>query len=210
MADGFGRWLFERMDCARTRFLLNPFLDGELSDHDRKDVAAHLFRCPRCSSRLESFRRLRTILKESSPRQPAPAELCRRIAERQAPVRGWRRALRPVASAFALSLLVLPVVADSPAHPLSEANLISETPVERTVHGRFFCLQCALRNQLAGTSAAAARTPIPHLAAFRSDEGEVWILLNGDACPDSLPKREVAVAGRFFESSHLLAAESYH
>ena len=197
------------MDCARTRFLLNPFLDGELSGLDRKEVAAHLARCPRCASRLESFRRLRTILKESSPRQQAPAELCRRIAQRQAPVRGWRRAIRPLVSAMALSLLVLPVVADSPSHPFSEESLMSERPVERTVHGRFFCLQCALKHRLAGTAAAAARTPSPHLAAFRSDQGEVWILLNGDMCPDSLPRREVDVAGRFFDSSHLMAAESY-
>lgn len=197
------------MDCARTRFLLNPFLDGELSDADRKAVALHLSRCSRCTGRLESFRRLRMVLKQSTPRQPAPVHLCRRIAERQAPQRGWRRALRPVVSAVALSLLVLPVVADSLSHPLSEANLMSEQPVERVVRGRFFCLQCALRPKLAGTTAAAARTPSPHLAAFRSDEGEVWILLNGDLCPDSLPRREVAVSGRFFESSHLMAAENY-
>jgi anti-sigma factor (TIGR02949 family) len=196
------------MDCARARFFLNAYLDGELAEGDRRHVAQHLARCERCAVRLDSFRRVRTILKDRSPRQQAPVELRRRIARMQLPQR--RHAWRPVAAAAVLSLLVIPVVADSvsrsPAERPVEKDVLREQPVERVLHGRIFCLRCALSRQ--GAIAPPSTESKPHLAAFRSNDGQVWILLNREECPESFPRGEVAMAGRYFQASHVVAAES--
>ncbi len=192
------------MDCARTRFFLNAYLDGELSESDRFEVAAHLARCERCALRLESFRRIRSLLKDRSPRDCAPVELRKRIAQRRGPARAWRRVWRPVVGATALCLLVIPVVADSLTKPAPGTPMLSEQPVERIVRGRFFCLRCALQPKLDVPRSSGS----PHLAAFRDEDGQVWILLNREACPDSFPEGDVAMTGEFFPSSHLVAAES--
>ena len=192
------------MDCARTRFFLNAYLDGELAESDRRQVAAHLARCERCAVRLDSFRRVRTILKDRSPRQPAPADLRRRIARMQPPSK--RSAWRPAAAAVALCLLVIPVVADSISRSPVDRDALREKPVERVLRGRIFCLRCALAGQ--ASLAPPPGKSKPHLAAFRADDGEVWILLNREACPESYPTGEVAMAGRYFPSSHVVAAES--
>jgi mycothiol system anti-sigma-R factor len=192
------------MDCARTRFFLNAYLDGELSEGDRFEVAGHLSRCERCALRLESFRRIRSLLKDRSPRDCAPVELRKRIAQRRGPARAWRRVWRPVVGATALCLLVIPVVADSLTKPAPGAPALSEQPVERVVRGRFFCLRCALQPKIGVPEATGS----PHLAAFRAEDGQVWILLNREACPDSFPEGDVAMTGEFFPASHLVAAES--
>ncbi|MGH9443003.1 MAG: anti-sigma factor family protein [Thermoanaerobaculia bacterium] len=192
------------MDCARTRFFLNAYLDGELAECDRRQVAQHLSRCERCAARLDSFRRVRAILKDRSPRQTAPADLRRRIARMQLPSK--RRAWRPAAAAAALCLLVIPVVADSISRSPGERDVLKEKPVERVLHGRIFCLRCALSGS--ADLPPASKETRPHLAAFRDDDGQVWILLNREACPESYPTGEVAMAGRYFPSSHVVAAES--
>jgi anti-sigma factor (TIGR02949 family) len=193
------------MDCARTRFFLNAYLDGELAECDRLHVAQHLARCERCAVRLDSFRRVRTILKDRSPRDPAPEDLRRRLARMRVPVR--RSAWRPVTAAVALCLLVIPVVADSVSRAPVERDALKEIPVERVERGRMFCLRCALARR-GGAAANPATDSKPHLAAFRSDDGEIWILLNREACPESFPTGEVAMTGRYFPSSHVVAAES--
>jgi hypothetical protein len=109
-----------------------------------------------------------------------------------------------VFGATALCLLVIPVVADSLTRPSSGSAVLSEQPVERVVRGRFFCLRCALQPKLEVPQASGS----PHLAAFRDEDGQVWVLLNREACPDSFPEGEVAMTGEFFPSSHLVAAES--
>lgn len=190
------------MDCARTRFFLNAYLDGELAECERRNVAQHIAHCERCTARLDSFRRVRAILKDRSPRESAPVELRRRIARMQLPSK--RRAWRPVAAAAALCLLVIPVVADSVSR--SSVDALSEKPVERVLHGRIFCLRCALSRN--GAIAPAVKELKPHLAAFRSNDGQVWILLNREACPDSIPTGEVAMTGRYFQASHVVAAEN--
>src|SRR5512142_1123826 len=192
------------MDCARTRFFLNAYLDGELSECDRFEVAGHLARCERCALRLESYRRIRALLKDRSPRDCAPVELRKRIAQRRGPARAWRRVWRPVVGATALCLLVIPVVADSLTKPAPGAPVLAEQPVERVVRGKIFCLRCALQPKLAIPETKGS----PHLAAFRAEDGQVWILLNREACPDSFPEGDVAMTGEFFPASHLVAAES--
>ena len=190
------------MDCARTRFFLNAYLDGELAECDRLHVAQHLAHCERCAARLDSFRRVRSILKDRSPREAAPADLRRRIARMQLPSK--RRAWRPAAAAVALCLLVIPVVADSLSR--ADRDALKERPVERVLHGRIFCLRCALSRN--GSIARTSKESKAHLAAFRADDGQVWILLNREACPEAFPTGEVAMTGRYFPASHVVAAES--
>jgi len=83
--------------------------------------------------------------------------------------------------------------------------MLSESPVERVVQGKFFCLRCALAEKL---GLPPPHSKAPHMAAFRTEDGQVWILINREACPQPMPRTEVAVTGRFFPASHLMAAES--
>jgi anti-sigma factor (TIGR02949 family) len=195
------------MDCTRIRFFLNAFLDGELSIDCRQDVARHISSCPRCAARLESFRRVRSVLKDFSGRVAVPEDLKRRIFERRQPARGWRRVWRPAVGAAALCLLVIPVVADSITRPAGKPSSFAERSFERAAHGRLFCLRCAMQGE-ARVSAAALPAGRSHLAAFRSDDGQVWILLNQDACPANFPRKDVSITGRFFPANHLVSAES--
>jgi anti-sigma factor (TIGR02949 family) len=197
------------MDCATTRFLLTAFVDGEVGDFERRQIARHLAFCPRCAARLQTLSKLRALLRARGPREAVPEDLLQRIARREAPAAAaWRRWSRPGAMTVALLAFVLPVVADSGARRPTPDSPLSEAPVHRVVRGRFVCLPCALREQL-GAPAAASDDP-SHQPALRAVDGQVWILLNRPACPEELPPGEVAVSGRFFPASHLLAADNIH
>jgi anti-sigma factor (TIGR02949 family) len=66
------------MQCERVRELLSPYLDGELSAEERRQVAAHLEECRSCSAQLSDFRRVGQTLAEAG-REPAPMALTARV-----------------------------------------------------------------------------------------------------------------------------------
>lgn len=67
------------MTCERSSSeLLSAYIDGELDDTRRRDVAAHVASCPDCSRTFEEMNRLRASI-AGSARAHAPAELTERI-----------------------------------------------------------------------------------------------------------------------------------
>jgi anti-sigma factor (TIGR02949 family) len=197
------------MDCERARRLVHAFLDDELSPVESYEVAEHLERCSPCAAERVSAQRLRDLLHHCLRKELAPADLRRRISRVGA---RRRRALSPsrLLLAAGLTLLVLPVVADSGRVPFSKAGLLSDTPIVRRMHGHFFCLRCALdRLHPAAAPARASTKPPPHVPAFQSDDGQVWILLNRDQLPTDAASKEaeVFVSGRYFVASHLVEAQ---
>ncbi len=90
------------MRCEETRELVSAWIDGELAGEQRQAVAAHIEGCPVCAGLAADYRRTGHKL-AAFGREPAPADLGRRIAARLAdeadgidlpaplPVSGMRR-----------------------------------------------------------------------------------------------------------------------
>jgi anti-sigma factor (TIGR02949 family) len=66
------------IDCEEVLRSIERFLDGELSEDVRADVAEHLGRCGPCMDRAEFRRRLKALL-ASRCRSEAPEELFARV-----------------------------------------------------------------------------------------------------------------------------------
>lgn len=114
-------------DCSGIDPLVTPFVDGELSSHERASVAAHLAACPTCDARVRAEQSIRGLLsarRRELGRDCASADLHSRCgalqARRPAALEGhpsavgrlWRAAagprgrLAPLALAASLVLLV--------------------------------------------------------------------------------------------------------
>ena len=105
-------------DCDYPGENLSAYIDGELNDHQRRDVRAHLDGCTGCRERLEQLRATRGFL-SSAPSYDLPpdfhrnlrAELLKKKAERKrAAPRVWFPAGVYVAALLAL-LILLPLSA---------------------------------------------------------------------------------------------------
>ena len=66
------------IDCEEVLRSIERFLDGELSEDVRADVAEHLGRCGPCMERAEFRRRLKALL-AARCRSEVPAELHARV-----------------------------------------------------------------------------------------------------------------------------------
>jgi anti-sigma factor RsiW len=115
-------------NCHSIDPLVTPFVDGELSDADRRDVEDHLHACAPCHSRVSAERAVHDLVRGrqtalNASRAPATlhsacAELARRCADAdQAPSRAaapsrvftgpaWQTRLAPHALAASLVLVV--------------------------------------------------------------------------------------------------------
>jgi len=67
------------MSCTECLELLGPYVDGELTDARRAEVAAHLGGCADCAGRVEMLTGLTQSLREGLVRYPAPDLLEARI-----------------------------------------------------------------------------------------------------------------------------------
>lgn len=88
------------MRCERARELLSPYLDGELSGDERREVATHIAACRACSAHAADFRRIGRTLADSG-REPAPRDLALRVRAtlaREATVEGKTIGPSPVIS----------------------------------------------------------------------------------------------------------------
>jgi len=61
------------MRCRKTRKLLGPLLDGELSPGVKDQVSAHLKGCPACRARLESIQKVQALSSQLAQAQPDEA-----------------------------------------------------------------------------------------------------------------------------------------
>ena len=83
-------------DCRSLDALVTPYVDGELSDVDRRAVDAHLAKCPPCHSRVSAERTVREALcvrRRELAATAAPPQLrtaCERLRSRQSAVDGRR------------------------------------------------------------------------------------------------------------------------
>lgn len=60
------------MNCEKFENLISGYLDGELSDAERKECEAHISSCEKCAASLEEYSSLEKMLKESE--SPLPDE----------------------------------------------------------------------------------------------------------------------------------------
>jgi anti-sigma factor RsiW len=68
---------------------LSDYLDGELSDHDQRAVAAHLAECAECARTLDELREVTAHARSLAPTAPS-ADLWRGIADRIVSAEGTR------------------------------------------------------------------------------------------------------------------------
>lgn len=91
------------LTCTVTRRLLHPYLDGVLSDLERRDVEQHVAGCAGCRQAFVALERT-ALLVECLPRVAAPPAL---LARTMAAVRAEHRRARPTAWHPLASLVVV-------------------------------------------------------------------------------------------------------
>jgi hypothetical protein len=86
------------MDCARTEDILSAYLDGDLPEREREEVALHLRTCPRCAEEERALRETVSLLR-SLPVEKAPPGLLqgvrRHIGEENAAEPLWKKLFLP-------------------------------------------------------------------------------------------------------------------
>jgi len=100
--------------CSKIKTLLEPYFEGVLPEAQERNLAAHLWQCPRCAAELEQIQRLSLALGALPQIEPARdllASISARVAALPTPAqrrlsRGWRRLGLTAGLAFALVALV--------------------------------------------------------------------------------------------------------
>jgi hypothetical protein len=86
------------MECARTEDILSAYLDGDLPEGEREEVAEHLRQCPRCAEEERALRETVSLLR-TLPVEKAPPGLLagvrRRIGEEKAAEPLWKKLFLP-------------------------------------------------------------------------------------------------------------------
>jgi len=202
------------MNCPQARFLLYAYLDRELTRCDEEALSRHLASCAPCTARAGSARGLAKVLRSHLDRAPAPAGLRVRLQSSAIAPPPARHRPSSYVFAAAVALLIVPLVADTPApHPASGpsseavgAVAAAATPlglVSKRMTGTFVCISCESREEV---GLCPAREPA-HVPGFCADNGEIWRLMTRD------PRFGEAVFGRaatlegtaFLESGFLRA-----
>lgn len=73
---------------------LSAYIDGELSQEEKRRVTEHLSSCPSCRLDIESLRTMKRTL-ASAPRRAMPPELIAAIEDRLSRRAGWRSVVKP-------------------------------------------------------------------------------------------------------------------
>jgi hypothetical protein len=69
------------MECGETKELLSAYLDGEVTEKERKLIESHLASCPSCASELEDLRRVVGLV-AALPREAVPEGFVQNTIER--------------------------------------------------------------------------------------------------------------------------------
>ena len=199
------------MNCPQARFLLYAHFDRELTPADAEALSRHLAVCAPCRARADSARGLARVLRSRTGRALAPNRLRSRL--QMLPFEPARPRTVSYFLAAAMTLLIVPLVADGPApRPAAEAPVhLAEamaTPiafVSKRMTGTFVCVQCEGR-------AAAGLPPLAegvhvHVPGFCADNGEIWRLMTRDArSSDADLGRSATLEGTAFPQSGFLRA----
>ncbi len=173
------------MNCSQARFLIYAYLDRGMSVCEAEALSRHLTECGSCEARARSARGLARLLHSHLERAPAPPRLIIRL--RQGPVPAVPARSTFYATATAVLVMILPLVASVSERPadavsaVSQENLSVRTPskfrlVSRRLTGTLICLGCEARLE-------AGLCPLPHERhepGFCADNGEVWRLMSPD------------------------------
>ena len=203
------------MNCPQARFLLYAHFDRELTRSDAEALSRHLALCAPCRARAESARGLSRLLHSRTGRALAPNRLRSRL--QMLPYEPARPRTASYFFAAAMTLLIVPLVADGPAprHEAGAPNHFSEvtdptaaTPVafvSKRMTGTFVCVQCEGR-AAAGLSPLAEGVHV-HVPGFCADNGEIWRLMTRDARnSDADLGRSATLEGTAFPQSGFLRA----
>lgn len=79
------------MDCVRCVELMIESLDVPLAEGDRRDLEAHLSRCPGCAETLRTHVALRTAVRELGPAEERTPALPERLVSRYVAAMGTAR-----------------------------------------------------------------------------------------------------------------------
>ena len=71
--------------CEKCEEMLQPFLDRELDESERREAQAHLDACHYCAKRYRFEEDLRTIVRHACD-EPMPAELKAKLASLRTPL----------------------------------------------------------------------------------------------------------------------------
>jgi len=201
------------MNCPQARFLLYAHFDRELTRSDAEALSRHLALCAPCRARAESARGLSRLLHSRTGRALAPNRLRSRL--QMLPFEPARPRTASYLFAAAMTLLIVPLVADGPAlrHDSEASNRFSEATgptteaplafVSKRMSGTFVCVQCEGRAEN-GHAAVAERVHVP---GFCAENGEIWRLMTRDArYSDADLGRSATLEGTAFPQSGFLRA----
>src|SRR5271166_3109048 len=73
------------MECGKVKSKVSAYVDGSVSEDERRELRVHLSSCRTCSADSERYRRLRSVLRSLPPSVPPPelAVRLRVIASRE-------------------------------------------------------------------------------------------------------------------------------
>jgi mycothiol system anti-sigma-R factor len=71
--------------CEKCEEMLQPFLDRELDEFERREAQAHLDACPYCARRYRFEADLRVFVRNACD-EPMPAELKAKLASLRTPL----------------------------------------------------------------------------------------------------------------------------
>jgi hypothetical protein len=199
------------MNCPQARFLLYAHFDRELTRSDAEALSRHLSLCAPCRARAESARCLSRLLHSRTGRALAPNRLRSRL--QLLPYEPARPRTASYLFAAAMTLLIVPLVADGPAprHDAQTADHFAEatataTPlafVSKRMTGTFVCVQCEGRAEN-GIAPVSERVHVP---GFCADNGEIWRLMTRDPrFSDADLGRSATLEGTAFPQSGFLRA----
>src|SRR5271166_2463550 len=60
------------MECGKVKSRISAYVDGSVSEDERREVRVHLSSCRTCSADSERYRRLRSVVRSLPPLVPPP------------------------------------------------------------------------------------------------------------------------------------------
>ncbi len=195
----------------------SAFVDGELSEPDRKAFEEELHRNDALQNEVETEQAIKATVSEKYLKTPAPAYLHERIEaliDRESEgvferLARWLREfqLGPVPSLALASLLVVAVAAAFSGWSTDAAD-----PGELvTIEGKIICSNC----YLAGKYGADANCPDNgHTNVLMDDSGKLWTFTNGDRWQQHLTdtalwNKRIVLRGHLYPEAQYLDFVSY-
>ena len=91
------------MNCKTTENYLSAYIDGELEETMRQNVAAHISECPRCQAKADELKAAAKQLSKA-PKVSAPADFTKRLYDRLEQPPLWERLLNRLFKPFHIKI----------------------------------------------------------------------------------------------------------